>query len=75
VYWKKTNECEVLGAMSRLLRGLCFLVAQSVNNLWRDLSHNVRDLGSVPGSGRFPGEGNGSPLQYSCLKNSMDRGA
>ena len=68
-------EGAALGAMSRLLRGLCFLVAQSVNNLWRDLSHNVRDLGSVPGSGRFPGEGNGSPLQYSCLKNSMDRGA
>ena len=30
--------------------------------------------GSVPGSGRSPGEGNGSPFQYSCLKNSMDRG-
>ena len=33
------------------------------------------DLGSIPGSGRFPGEGNGNPLQYSCLENSMDRGA
>ena len=32
-------------------------------------------LGSIPGSGRFPGEGNGSPLQYSCLENPMDRGA
>ena len=36
---------------------------------------NVRDLGSIPGSGRFPGEGNGSPLQYSYLENPMDRGA
>ena len=36
---------------------------------------NVGDLGSVPGSGRAPGEGNGNPLQYSCLENSMDRGA
>ena len=36
---------------------------------------NVRDLGSVPGLGRSPGEGNGNPLQYSCLENSMDRGA
>ena len=36
---------------------------------------NVGDLGSIPGSGRFPGEGNGNPLQYSCLENSMDRGA
>ena len=33
------------------------------------------DLGSVPGSGRSPGGGNGNPLQYSCLENSMDRGA
>ena len=33
------------------------------------------DLSSIPGSGRSPGEGNGNPLQYSCLKNSMDRGA
>jgi len=36
---------------------------------------NVRDLGSVPQSGRSPGEGNGNPLQNSCLKNSMDGGA
>ena len=36
---------------------------------------NAGDLGSIPGSGSSPGEGNGSPLQYSCLKNSMDRGA
>ena len=35
---------------------------------------NARDLGSFPGSGRSPGEGNGYPLQYSCLENSMDRG-
>ena len=33
------------------------------------------DLGSTPGLGRSPGEGNGYPLQYSCLENSMDRGA
>ena len=33
------------------------------------------DLGSIPGSGRSPGEGNGNPLQYSCLKNPMDGGA
>ena len=37
--------------------------------------YNVRDLGSIPGLGRFPGEGNGNPLQYSCLENLMDRGA
>ena len=31
------------------------------------------DVGSIPGSGRFPGEGNSNPLQYSCLENPMDR--
>ena len=36
---------------------------------------NVGDLGSIPESGRSPGEGNGNPLQYSCLENPMDRGA
>ena len=34
---------------------------------------DTRDLGSIPGSGRSPGVGNGNPLQYSCLENSMDR--
>ena len=33
------------------------------------------DMGLIPGSGRSPGRGNGNPLQYSCLENSMDRGA
>ena len=33
------------------------------------------DLGSTPGLGRSPGDGNGNPLQYSCLENSIDRGA
>ena len=33
------------------------------------------DLGSIPGSGRSPGEGNGNPLQHSCLENPIDRGA
>ena len=36
---------------------------------------NAGDLGLIPGLGRFPGGGNGNPLQYSCLENSMDRGA
>ena len=38
-------------------------------------AYNVGDLGSIPGSGRFPGEGHGNPLQYSCLRNPMDGGA
>ena len=35
---------------------------------------DVRDTGSIPGSGRSPGGEHGNPLQYSCLENSMDRG-
>ena len=35
-------------------------------------ARNVGDLGLTPGLGRSPGEGNGNPLQYSCLENSMD---
>ena len=49
------------------------LVAQLVKNatMWETW---VRDLGSIPGLGRFPGEGKGYPLQYSGLENPMDRG-
>jgi len=36
--------------------------------------YSAGDLGLIPGSGRSPGEGNGNPLQYSCLENSMDGG-
>ena len=38
-------------------------------------ARNVGDQGSIPGLGRSPGEGNGNPLQYSCLENPTDRGA
>ena len=38
-------------------------------------AYNAGDPGLIPGSGRPPGEGNGSPLQYSCLETPMDRGA
>ena len=41
----------------------------------KDSAQNVGDPGSIPGSERSPGEGNGYWLQYSCLDNSMDRGA
>ena len=36
---------------------------------------DIRDMGLIPGSGRFPGGGHFNPLQYSCLENPMDRGA
>ena len=49
-------------------------VALVVNSLPANAG-DVRDVGSIPGSGRSPGGGHGNPLQYSCLENPMDRGA
>ena len=53
------------------------LVIQSVKNspAMQESSSNAGNAGWIPGLGRFPGEGNGNPLQYSCLGNLMDRGA
>ena len=48
-------------------------VALVVKNLPANAG-DIRDAGLIPGLGRFPGEGNGYPLQYSCLENPMDRG-
>ena len=45
-----------------------------VGSVIKKLPANAGDMGSISGSGRFPGEGNGNPLQDSCLGNSMDRG-
>ena len=41
----------------------------------KEPAYNAGDPGLIPGSGRSPGEGNGNPLQNSCLENPMDRGA
>ena len=41
----------------------------------KNLTANAENMGLISGSGRFPGEGNGNPLQYFCLGNPMDRGA
>ena len=41
----------------------------------KNLPANAGDTGSIPGWGRSPGEENGNPLQFSCLRNAMDRGA
>ena len=52
-----------------------FLSGSSHNSVSKESACNAEDLGSVPGSGKSPGEANGNPLQYSCLENPMDRGA
>ena len=52
------------------------MVTQLIKNLpvMQKITCNARDLGLIPGSGRSPEEGNGNPLQHSCLENPMDRG-
>ena len=49
-------------------------VALVVKNL-PAITGDIRDMGSIPGLGRFPEEGHGNPLQHSCLENPVDRGA
>ena len=48
---------------------------QVCNSVGKDSACSAEDLGSIPGLGRCPGEGNGNPFQYHCLENLMDRGA
>ena len=73
-----------LGQVPKLVRvQFCFSLdptsgASQVALVVKNLPANTgdaREVGSIPGSGRSPGEGNGNPLQYSCLENPMDRGA
>ena len=51
-----------------------YVIALSGSSVGKESASNVRDL-FIAGWGRSPGEGNGNPLQYSCLENPMDRGA
>ena len=74
--------------LERLGNNLIFTIGDCLSKLWSILGDrmgfpggseikasacNVRDLGSIPGSGRCPGEGKGNPLQYSCLEDPMVR--
>ena len=71
------HDVTVNGRVSCLSEGACPHVGQValvVKNLPANAG-DVRDSGSIPGSGRSPREGNGNQLQYSCLGNPMDRGA
>ena len=54
---------------------MCFQHGFPGGSNGKESACNVGDLRSIPGSGQSPGEGNDYPLQYSCLENSMDRGA
>ena len=58
-------------------KNLCWIPAStgfSGGSVVKNLPANAGDTGLIPGSGRSPGEGNGNPLQYSCLGDPMDRG-
>ena len=81
---KSTNEevsCMLNSLPSPLFLYINFywsIAASQVALMIKKLPANegdIRDVGSIPGLGRSPGEGNGDPLQYSCLENPMDRGA
>ena len=65
------NYFEVIFCNTNDFSLLTSLMAQMVKNL----PANAVDSGLIPGLGKDPGEGNGNPLQYSCLENSMNRGA
>ena len=73
----------LLSTYSVLARLLHHLIESTLNThgcfpgglVVRNLPANTGDTDSIPGSGRSPGEGNGNPLQYSCLENPMERGA
>ena len=69
--WKHVYIC--------ITESLCYIAIINMGfpsgSVGKESACNAGDLGSIPGLGKSPGEGNGNPLQYSCLENSMDRGA
>ena len=68
--------CEQLKVMSLNNKSITNKMPDNVSSADSKASAcNTADLGSIPELGRFPEEGNGNPLQYSCLENPMDRGA
>ena len=80
--WKALLAHYPIGSMfSSLLPWFCFCIAVHLilgfpgGSDGKAFACSVGDLGSIPGLGRSPGEGNGNPLQYSCLEKSMDWGA
>ena len=69
--WSLIEPCVLVTSCVHAHAQLCLTGGSEV----KASACNAGDLGSIPGSGRSPGEGNGNPLQYSCLENPMDRGA
>ena len=71
----KNNEINGNNNNNYLLCAMVFPGGTSVKDLNYGMRVDVRDEGSIPGSGRSPGGGHGNPLQCSCLENPLDRGA
>ena len=89
-YLQLSEEGTKSDLQAELLKSQVFFKIHSLSNIYCILvpgtdfpggadgkvsAYNAGDLGLIPGSGRSPGEGNGNPLQYSCLENPMDGGA
>ena len=75
-HWKSTIKVNVLVAQScRLFATPSTIAGLPGGSEVKASACNAGDQGSIPGLGRSPGEGNGNPLQYSCLENPTDRGA
>ena len=65
-------DCKELDTTEQLTLSLPY-VGFSGGSDSKESAYSAGDPGSIPGSGRYPGEGNGIPLQYSCLENSTDK--
>ena len=77
-YWLSSLLVVILGFIGSLVFFLSFILPLSLASLVAWTIKNLpamqeRQLGLIPGSGRSPGEGNGNPLKYACLENSLDR--
>ena len=70
---KTVNNLGIEENSLNVIKCICFPGSSMVKNL-RANAGDTRDLGLTPGSGRFPGEGNGNLFWYSCLENPTDRG-
>ena len=72
---KVKGEKEVGHSQCRIGAGFCDLAGFPGGSDGKESTCNAGHRGSIPGSGRFPGRGNGNPLQYFCLENPTDRRA
>ena len=77
--WRERAGIQIFSGLEGLLPAAagCWVTYAQRNfgNIYTTCAGDIRDTGSIPGWGRYPGGGDGNPLHYSCLKNPMNRGA